>query len=93
MCQAGCEPALTCVQVPFPKREGLPALGVCGRGLRVDPKMCVCLSVHDHMWLKGLADVTWVPICAPRLCAVLCVWVYMWVAECVYRQTQEQGSK
>lgn len=55
--------------------------------------MCVCLSVHDHMWLKGLADVTWVPICAPRLCAVLCVWVYMWVAECVYRQTQEQGSK
>ena len=55
--------------------------------------MCVCLSARDHVCLKGRVDVTWVPMCAPCLSAVLWVWVCVWVAECVYRQAQEQGSK
>lgn len=38
-------------------------------------KMCVCLSVCDHLGLKGPVDVTGVSMSAPRLCAVLYVGV------------------
>ena len=32
----------------------------------------VSVSVCDHVRLKGRVDVTWVSMCAPRLCGVLC---------------------
>lgn len=73
-----------CIRLRIPMRQGSKPGVVCGCGLRVDLKMCVCLSVCDHVLLKGHVDVTWVSMCAPRLCGVLCVWVCLWVAECVY---------
>lgn len=33
---------------------------------------------------EALQDVTWMPMCVPRLCVVLCVLVCLWAAECVY---------
>lgn len=33
------------------------------------------VSVCDHVCFKGRVDVTWVSICAPRLCGILCLGV------------------
>lgn len=46
-----------------------PCLGVC-------VWTSVHLSVCDHVWLRGRVDVTWVSMCAPRLCVVLCLGVH-----------------
>jgi hypothetical protein len=63
------------------------------RGLCVDLTICVCLNVCDHVRLRVCVNVTWVFMCALGLCVILCVRVCMWVAECVYTQASEQGSK
>lgn len=55
--------------------------------------MCVCLSVCDHVRLKDRVDVTWVSLCVACLCAILYVWVCVWVAECVCIQARDRGLR